>query len=228
MQQNLFDAQPSSGEGRQQILGFMPQIAAVAKLPAAPLAIADMAEAFGVTHRTLHFYEEKGLLAPERLGSMRVYNAQSIQRMAVINACREVGVPLSSIQELMTALETAGSQEEADLHFRTLLDTRRRELTSDVSTLHRQIQQIRTLIIDIGNQPQETQRVEARRPDISDMERKCLALMVEGYKGRELATALEITEAELEDLEDGLMVKLEAANRSQAAAKAVILGILPH
>ncbi len=30
--------------------------------------------------------------------------------MAVINACREVGVPLSSIQELMLALETAGSQ----------------------------------------------------------------------------------------------------------------------
>ena len=228
MQHHLFDGRQNDPGGRQPIIRFMPQIAAPAKLPVAPLAIADMAEAFGVTHRTLHFYEEKGLLTPERLGTMRVYNEQSIQRMAVINACREVGVPLSSIQELMLALETASSQEEADRHFRNLLDTRRRELTSDVSTLHRQIQQIRTLIIDIGNQPPETQRVEARRPDISELERRCLALMVEGYKGRELAAALAIADGELEDLEEGLMVKLEAANRSQAAAKAVILGILPH
>ncbi len=43
--------------------------------------------------------------------------------------------------------------------------------------------------------------------------------MVEGYKGRELAAALAIADGELEDLEEGLMVKLEAANRYTGSSK---------
>ena len=75
---------------------ILPDIAAARERPREPVAIADMAEFFGVTHRTLHFYEEKGLIRASRLGLMRVYGECDVSRMAVINACREVGMPISA------------------------------------------------------------------------------------------------------------------------------------
>ena len=68
--------------------GFLPKLPIPYTRSNDRLAIAEMAEAFGVTHRTLHFYEEKGLLNAARLGPMRVYGEGHVCRMAVINACR--------------------------------------------------------------------------------------------------------------------------------------------
>ena len=34
--------------------------------------IAEIAQEFGVTHRTLRYYEDKGLITPERRGTRRV------------------------------------------------------------------------------------------------------------------------------------------------------------
>ncbi len=82
-------------------VGYLPKLPLPHHDPSSPLAIADMADAFGVTHRTLHFYEEKGLLIAARMGPMRVYGADHIRRMAVINACREIDMPIAAIQELL-------------------------------------------------------------------------------------------------------------------------------
>ena len=37
-------------------------------------SIAELAEEFGVTHRTIRFYEDRGLVTPERIGTRRVYH----------------------------------------------------------------------------------------------------------------------------------------------------------
>lgn len=63
---------------------------------------------------------------------------------------------------------------------------------------------------------------------LSDMEKRCLGLMTEGYKGGSLALALGICSGELQRLEDTIMIKLDAANRYQAAAKAILSGMLPN
>ena len=58
---------------RKTVWGFLPRLPLPGTIPDSHVAIADMADAFGVTHRTLHFYEEKGLLTAEewgRCGSM--------------------------------------------------------------------------------------------------------------------------------------------------------------
>ena len=38
--------------------------------------IGDLASEFGVTLRTLRFYEDRGLLSPQRSGSTRLYFAE--------------------------------------------------------------------------------------------------------------------------------------------------------
>lgn len=204
---------------------YLPGIADSAIASGAPLAIAEMADLFGVTHRTLHFYEEKGLISPQRLGAMRVYSEDCIRRMMIISSCREIGVSLAAIQDLMVQMSEAQSQEEAELLFKTTLETRRRELASELSTIHRQIQQIRTFT---DGEAAQAQRREECLPQLSEPERDCLMLLTEGYKGNQLAVRLGISAAELIDLEERLITKLGVSNRYQAAAKALILGILPH
>jgi DNA-binding transcriptional MerR regulator len=204
---------------------YLPAIPIPFDLPDEPLPIADVADLFGVTHRTLHFYEEKGLLRASRAGPMRVYFAEQIRRMAIINACREIGIGILVIQELMEELAAAGSQEEADEIFRTALARRKRELTADISHIHRQMQQIETLMTcEEEDQPRSVRGPVS--PILTEVERQCLSLMAEGYSPPRLARTLHIEFDDLRRIEADIMEKFQATNRFQAVAKAVLLGVV--
>jgi DNA-binding transcriptional MerR regulator len=205
---------------------FLPSAACPPNLPHGRVAIAEMANAFGVTHRTLHFYEEKGLIASSRIGLMRVYHTTDVMRMSVINACREAGMPVAVIQELMTDLCRSTSQQEADAVFNAALASRKRELTSEISTLHRQLQQVAELL-DRGTSKDDTPLNDNQHEHaLSEQERRCLALMAEGLSTQRLARALDLGDDEAKSIETAIIAKLSANNRFQAIAKAVLLGIV--
>ncbi len=64
--------------------------------------IGDLAAAVGLTVRTLHHYEQLGLLAPSRSdGNHRVYDAEDVARLHRIRALRELGVPLAAIGDAL-------------------------------------------------------------------------------------------------------------------------------
>ncbi len=202
---------------------YMPDIS-LPSLPAEPVPIADMANIFGVTHRTLHFYEEKSLLTSKRIGQMRVYSHRNVKRMAVINVCREVGISIATITEIMDRLVRSRSQEEAEDIFHEALRQRKRELTTELSTLQRQAQQIEGLLVadeDDGGERRSTGDIM-----LTDTERKCLELMAEGYAPVRLARALGLTGSDLNALEAQIIGKFSASNRFQAVAKAVLLGVI--
>ena len=64
-------------------------------------SITDLCEEFGVTPRTLRFYEDEGLIAPERRGTQRVYLARDRARLAWILRGKRVGVSLAAIREMI-------------------------------------------------------------------------------------------------------------------------------
>lgn len=206
---------------------ILPDLVSLKQAPQEPVAIADMAEYFGVTHRTLHFYEEKGLLKAQRLGLMRVYGRNEVARMALINVCREVGMPISVIQDLFDTLATATSKSEANLILEETLLARRRELAANLSTVHRQLQQLNTLL---DHEETHTRRPpnEQMRPDLTEQESRCLQLMAEGYTPIRIARTLELKSDEVQTIEASLIGKLDAQNRFQAVAKAVLLGIVAN
>lgn len=206
---------------------FLPAAPLPDNLPEGRLAIAEMANAFGVTHRTLHFYEEKGLLSATRVGPMRVYGPEEIQQMAVVNTCRETGMPVAAIQDMLEALAGAQSQEEADAIFRGAMIARKRELTAQQSTIRRQMQQIGELLEFSAGQ--EIDMNDNVRPEaLSDLELRCLTLMAEGYPTTRIARALEIEPGQVQALEKEIIRKFNGNNRFQAVAKAVLLGIIGH
>ncbi len=70
--------------------------------------ISELAAEFGVTARTLRFYEDKGLLQPMRSGQTRVYSATDRARLRLILRGKRVGFTLEEIREMMD-LETLES-----------------------------------------------------------------------------------------------------------------------
>jgi DNA-binding transcriptional MerR regulator len=125
---------------------FLPESALPSNLPEGAVAIADMASAFNVTHRTLHFYEEKRLISADRHGLMRIYGTDDVLRMAVITVCRETGMSIAVIQEIMEKLDEAETPDEAEAIFRTALNHRKRELIAEMSALNRQMQKVTDLL----------------------------------------------------------------------------------
>jgi DNA-binding transcriptional MerR regulator len=65
--------------------------------------IGEMARAFGVTLRTLRFYEDRHLLRPRRAGNARYYGGVDRARLAMILKGKHLGFTLSEIADLIGA-----------------------------------------------------------------------------------------------------------------------------
>lgn len=76
--------------------------------------IGDLAREFGVTLRTLRFYEDRGLLSPRREGTARIYDARDRARLAVILKGKQLGFTLTEIRA-MVAEERIGESAAANL-----------------------------------------------------------------------------------------------------------------
>ena len=63
--------------------------------------ISDLSAEFEVTARALRFYEDQGLIAPERNGLSRIYSMRDRARLAWILRAKRVGFSLSEIREMI-------------------------------------------------------------------------------------------------------------------------------
>ena len=63
--------------------------------------ISDLSKEFGITTRAIRFYEDKGLLRPERRGRNRVFSASDRARLSLILRGKRVGFSLQEIRELL-------------------------------------------------------------------------------------------------------------------------------
>jgi DNA-binding transcriptional MerR regulator len=64
--------------------------------------IGDLAREFGVTLRTLRFYEDRGLLSPTREGMSRIYSALDRDRLKVILKGKQLGFTLTEIRAMVS------------------------------------------------------------------------------------------------------------------------------
>ncbi len=64
-------------------------------------SISDLSDEFGVTARALRFYEDEGLIAPERRGTQRIYSHRDRARLAWILRGKRVGFSLGEIREMI-------------------------------------------------------------------------------------------------------------------------------
>lgn len=79
-------------------------VALVASLPRSDcedFSITQLCSEFGVTARALRFYEDEGLIAPQRRGTQRIYSQRDRARLAWILRGKRVGFSLADIREMI-------------------------------------------------------------------------------------------------------------------------------
>lgn len=74
--------------------------------------ITDLSEEFDVTARALRFYEDEGLIAPERHGLARIYSRRDRARLAWILRGKRVGFSLTEIREMIDLYDADEEHEE--------------------------------------------------------------------------------------------------------------------
>jgi DNA-binding transcriptional MerR regulator len=68
---------------------------------ASELTIAQIAQEYGVTHRTVRFYEDRGLITPERRGTRRIYHPRDRVRLGLILRGKRLGFSLEQITRIV-------------------------------------------------------------------------------------------------------------------------------
>ena len=68
-------------------------------------SIGDLASEFAVSPRAIRFYEDQGLLRPQRLGGNRVYNHRDRARLILVLRGKRLGFSLADIKEMLDLYE---------------------------------------------------------------------------------------------------------------------------
>lgn len=73
--------------------------------------ITELAIGFNVTPRAIRFYEDNGLIAPERQGQNRIYSRRDRARLAWILRAKNVGFSLAEIREMIDLYDVGDGRE---------------------------------------------------------------------------------------------------------------------
>lgn len=87
------------------------------------MRIGEVASRLGLSHRSIRYYEEEGLLAPGYTpGGFRLYSEMDVQRLLIVMSMRPLDYSLEEIRRLMTAVDDAlsGAQERREASMKVL------------------------------------------------------------------------------------------------------------
>jgi DNA-binding transcriptional MerR regulator len=76
----------------------------------AAFTIRELTKEFSVSARTLRFYEEKGLLNPQRRGQDRLYSRRDRARLRYVQMGKTVGFSLEEIREMLDLYDLGDRQ----------------------------------------------------------------------------------------------------------------------
>ncbi|WP_343238506.1 MerR family DNA-binding transcriptional regulator [Streptomyces sp. SID13031] len=90
--------------------------------------IAELAAEYDVTLRTIRFYEDRGLLTPERRGTVRVYHARDKVRLGLILRGKRLGFSLDEIATIVDMYDAEPGEAGQLAYLLNQITTRRAEL----------------------------------------------------------------------------------------------------
>ena len=97
-----------------------------AAAPAAPtFTIGELAREFDLTTRAIRFYEEQGMLSPERRGLERIYSARDKVSLKLILRGKRIGFSLAECKELIELYDPAsGNRKQLETFMHKIAERR--------------------------------------------------------------------------------------------------------
>lgn len=135
--------------------------------------ISELAKEFGVTTRTIRFYEDQGLLSPKRDGTTRIFTPRDRVRLKLALRGKRLGFTLAEIRELFELYDLSRDERRQLEEFLAKLERRRARLE------------------------QQQQDVEAMLGEIDFFANQCRRLLrgeAEGSASRDMAESHDIAE----------------------------------
>jgi DNA-binding transcriptional MerR regulator len=123
---------------------------------AATFTIGELAREFGLTTRAIRFYEDCGLLAPERSGRNRVYTARDRARLTLTLRGKRLGLKLAEVKALVDMYE---SRRDTQAQLRRYLDV----LARHRAQLEVRLAELRTTLDEVLAQEAAARRGLRRR-----------------------------------------------------------------
>jgi DNA-binding transcriptional MerR regulator len=108
--------------------------------------ISDLAQEFDLTTRAIRFYEDLGLLSPERAGAggrSRVYSAKDRTRLKLTLRAKRLGFSLTEAKEIIDMYESPRDTGPQLKKFLTVLSAHRTEMEGQLAELQVQLDEIK-------------------------------------------------------------------------------------
>ena len=107
-------------------------------------SISELAREFDLTTRAIRFYEDCGLLAPQRSGRQRVYSARDRTRLKLTLRGKRLGLTLAEVKELVDMYESPRDTQPQLKKFLVVLGLHRAQLEQQMVDLSATLDEVRS------------------------------------------------------------------------------------
>lgn len=121
-------------------------------------SISDLAREFGITPRTIRYYEDQGLLAPQRDGLTRVFSRRDRARLKMALRGKRLGLSLAEIKDLIGMYTSTEDQTPQLLECLRVISKRR-------EALEQQREDIEAVLTEIDQFERQCREELARRSE---------------------------------------------------------------
>ena len=122
----------------------------------ARFAISDLAREFGITPRTIRFWEDQGILAPQREGRNRVFTRRDRARLKMALRGKRLGLSLAEIKDLIGMYSGTEDETPQSIECLRVMSTRR-------EARQQQREDIEAMLADIAQFEQQCEQELLRR-----------------------------------------------------------------
>lgn len=120
--------------------------AALRETRPAQWGIQDFAKIFSITPRTLRFYEDKGLISPERQNGSRMYGPRDYVRVERVIRAKQLGFSLDDIKDLFEVIDGKVIGKSALLERKGLMEDAALQLRRNRKNIDSALTELETLI----------------------------------------------------------------------------------
>ena len=105
--------------------------------------IGELAREFDLTTRAIRFYEDCGLITPQRSGRNRVYTARDRTRLKLTLRGKRLGLTLAEVKELVDMYESPRDTQPQLKKFLVVLAAHRAQLEQQMADLDATLYEVR-------------------------------------------------------------------------------------